>query len=1179
MKIKQSNGLFQPWKKLSKLLMRGFVLLLCETVLGIVPNNTFSQEKVVIDTEKVVTVDEVFRIIKKQTDYRFIYQEDMFKELPAVQLKKGEIAVDLLLQKVLSRGQFTYVVKPNNIILIEKKMDGVRTPKQDPILITGKVTDETGESLPGANVVEKGTTNGVITDFEGNFSLRVPDESTVLLISYVGYVTQEVVVGNQTRIDIQLVADLSELSEVVVTALGLERETKTVGYAVQTMKGEDIALSAEPNLVRALTGKIAGLQISGGTSGMAGSANILIRGNNNLNGNNLPLFIIDDVPLFNDEDETQSFWDANRTRGQVDYGDPISKINPEDIEEISVLKGAGATALYGSRASNGVILITTKKGTGLKKGRIGIDYTLNTTFSNPVMAQDFQQEYGAGENGVYVYTGDRNNPGASEFTPNSWGPKFGENIFIRQVNSPRVNGELVPVPWQAHPDNLADFMRTGINMQHNLAFSFNGDVASGRISIAHADESGMVPETDEKRTNLNSNILANLSDRWKTELTVNYTESASDNRVPGFGQGMVQNIMRMPSSIDMRYINSVPHKRPDGSEFRFTGFANPYWVLKEDFNSYKRRNIVGRFGLRYDVTDWMEARIAVSKNYSNGEYNNFEEIDQGLTDAGTFFNDGGYAIRTNTYTENNYDFMLIGRRDISDDFNFSFTAGANRRETYSVNWNASVNQLASPGIPNLSNGLGTRNVSQTFSEKLMQSLFGIVSLGYKDFLFADFTGRNDWSSALPKENWSYFYPSTSLSFVVTEALNVDSRVLSFAKLRASWSQVGSDTDPYQLAGTFGTGRDWNGKQTTSYTGTLPPTNLKPQRINSLEFGTEVNLFGNRVSLDVSYYKTNARNQIITVNIPRFTGYSRARINAGNIENEGLELMVNVVPVEIRDFQWTVSVNAAKNETRLIDLHDDVDFVRVGWLSLETRVTEGERYGEIYGYSYVYNDEGRKIIQDNGNAYRSQDYPDMDWDQHIGNAQPDWVGGITNSFRYKDFSLSATISARFGGQVYSHSNVENMRRGLLQETVGLNDRGVDKRLPVSQGGGMRYDGIKEVKDVSGNVTGYVENDTYLSAEDYYNWEAGIHERHIFDASFIKLQDVSLTYRVPSQLIRPLKYVKGATISMFAFNLGVLRSSIPNVDPEVSLGRHNAGQGLESGAVPAARRLGFRLNVRF
>jgi len=1050
------------------------------------------------------------------------------------------------------------------------------------VIISGKVTDTDNNPLISVNVYVKGTQKGTLTDFDGNFSMEVAKGSTVVF-SYIGFQTVEREITRGGDWSLTMTEDEGELNEVVITALGLKRERKSVGYAIQTLKGEEIALSAEPNIVRNLSGKIAGLQVTGGTSGLGGSSSILIRGNNSLNGNNMPLFIIDDVPMFNDENEAQSFWDATRNQGSIDYGDPISKLNAEDIEEISILKGAGATALYGARASNGVILITTKRGKGVKKGGIGIDYTLNTAISNPMLRQNFQQEYGAGNNGQYDYTGDRNNPGNNELSVNSWGPRFGSDVYLPQFRSPRVDGIPAPIEWKAHPDNLSDFLRTGILQEHSLGVAFNGDVASGRISLRHADESGMVPETDEKRTSLNSSLLSDLSDKWKAELTVNYTESASDNRVPGFGQNMVQNIMRMPSNFDMRYINSVPHKRPDGSQVVFTNFSNPYWTLKEDFGSYKRRNVLGRFGLRYEITDWLEARASISKNLSNAEYRNFTQVDQALTNAGNYFNDGAYAISTNTYTENNYDFMITGRNNITDDIDVSYTAGANRRETYAVNWSASVPELATPNLANLNNGIGTKVVNQSFNEKQTQSVFGIVSFGYKDFLYTDFTGRNTWSSTLPANNRSYFYPSASVSFLPIQAFEIDSKIVNFAKVRGSWSQVGSDTSPYQLTGTYSTGLDWNGRQTNGYTGTLPPTNLKPQRINSLEFGGELGLFNNRISMDIAYYKTNAKNQIVSVEIPRFSGYSRALINAGNIENEGVELNLTASPIKTDNFQWDINVNAARNKTSLVELHPDIEFIRVGWLSMETRVTAGDEYGEIYGYSYIENEEGRRIIQDNGLAYRSQEYVREDgtrqWDRYLGNMQPDWIGGLSNSVRYKNFNLSATLSARFGGLVYSASNIENLRRGLTMETVGLNDRGVDKRLPVSEGGGVRADGVVEIKDTSGNVTGYAENETYVEAQEYYNWEAGIHERHLFDASYIKLQDVSLTYRFTPEVVKSLKYIQGMTLSLTGYNLAVLKGSVPNLDPEVSLGRFNAGQGLESGALPSARRFGLRLNIKF
>ncbi len=1044
--------------------------------------------------------------------------------------------------------------------------------------VSGTIKDEGGLPLPGVNIIEKEAQKGTVTDMDGKFVIQATKADHTLVVSFIGFETQEVDIEGRSVINITMKENVTVLNEVVTTAKFISREKKSVGYALQSLKGEDISFEAEPNLVQGLAGKIAGVQITGGTSGMGGSSNIIIRGNTNLSGNNLPLFVIDGVPFYNDEVDKQSFWDAWRTRGTIDWGDPISKVNPEDIEEITVLKGAGATALYGSRASNGVILISTKKGKGIKKGA-GINYSYGMTFSNPANLPDYQQEYGAGNNGVYEYRGDRNNPGTNELTQNSWGPKFDPQLYLPQFRAPVINGQVVKVPWISHPDNVTDFWRTGILKEHNLSMSFGGEDNYGRVSLRHADEAGMIPETDEARNGLTANYLSTLSKKWKAEFMINYNESSSDNRVPGYGDGIIQNLIKMPSNYDMKYINSIPHKRPDGSQVKWLEFDNPYWTLNEDFNKYKRYNLTASTGLRYAITDWLEAKVSVSKNLSNGEYASFTEIDAGLTSSGSFWNDGGYSVSSSTHNENNYDFMLFGKRKLMENLDLSFNLGANQRKTYDSNWSSSVSELATPGFANLGNGVGDKQASQSYSEKETQSVFGLMSFGYNDYLYVDLTGRNDWSSTLPKQNRSYFYPAASMSFLITEAFNIESKILSFGKLRASWAQVGADTAPYQLAGTYGAGDPWDGKQTNAYTSTLPPTDLKPQRTNSLEVGTELNFFDNRLNFDLAFYKTNTRNQIVTTGIPRESGFSYATINAGDVQNKGVELMLNATLVRNKNFQWNLIANASKNENKLVELPDEIKFVRTSWGSMEIRVVEGELYGEMYGYSYVKNPDGRNIIMDNGKPYRSQDYPNMSWDQHIGNAMPKVLGGVTNSIRYKEFRLSATLSGRFGGDIYSMSDATNMSRGLLQETVGLNDKGIEKRLPVSQGGGVRADGVVEVKDESGNVTGYEENQTYVEAQDYYGWLGSLHEEHVFDASYLKLQSVVLTYRFPKKYIKPLKVIQGITLSGSLYNVATLVSHIPNVDPEASLGRTNAGSGMESGALPSPRRINFKLSVNF
>ncbi len=1045
--------------------------------------------------------------------------------------------------------------------------------------VTGTVKDPAGEVLPGVNVIEVGTKNIELTDGNGNYTISVP-MGAKLEFSYMGF--KNVVMDvTKAKIDVTLEEDAAMLDATVVTAMGISREKKSLGYTVQSVKADELAMSPENNLVRALSGKTAGVFISGGSSGMGGSSNIVIRGNTSLSGNNLPLIVVDNVPMYNDEVQTQSFWDGNNSKGKVDWGDPISKFNMDDIEELSILKGAAATALYGSRAGNGVIIIKTKRGSSNQGKFIGIDYSLNLVNSTAASLPTFQQEYGAGYNGIYEYTGDRNNPSNTENTWSSWGPRFNENLYLPQFGAPIVNGKITSIPWQAHPDNLKNFLQNGVLLENSLGVRLSGEKTYGRISFKNSEETGIVQNTDETRNNINANISSKLTEKWTMDFTANYTESASDNRVSGYGDGIVQNLMRMPSNFDMILVESLPYKFEDGSQNKFSGIENPFWQLNENFNSYARKNLMGSISLRYAFRDWLTASISARKNWSDAEYRSFTEIDTYLNSDGNYSNDGAYSISRDSYDANEFNLALNGDIDLfQGDLNLQYHAGAEYRENSSSNWDASINELAMPDIASFVNALGTKNVSHYISSEVATSVYGLVSLGYKNYLFLDVTGRNDWTSTLATNNWSYFYPSASLAFVFTEALGLDKKIFPYGKLRASWAMVGSATGPYQLDGTWSiAGTNWGSNQLAGYTGTLPNTNLKPQMTESLEFGLDFALFNRRLAFDLSYYKTNTRNQIVSVGVPRPSGYSYAKINSGDLENKGWELMMTVQPIKTKDLLWEVTLNGSTNKSTLVELHDQVKFIRTGWGGLEMRVTEGSEYGDIYGYSFVKNDAGEIIVQGDGKPYRSEEYPNMNWDQYLGNASPKWLAGASSRLRYKDLSLSFTFSSRFGGVVYSMSNATNMSMGLLEETAGLNDKGVDKRLPVAVGGGVRFDGVLEVKNEKGEVVGYEENDVYVEAQDYYSHLAGLHEAHLFKADYIKLQEVSLSYRLPLSVVKRLKFVDDIQVSVVGYNLATLLSYIPNVDPEVSLGRHNAGLGMESGALPSERKIGFKLNLKF
>ena len=1052
---------------------------------------------------------------------------------------------------------------------------------------TGTVTsDEDGAPLPGVTVTIKGTSIGVITDNDGKYTLGFNGTTGILSFSFIGMKSVEVDIdASGNRYDVVMYRSAYDIDEIVVTALGITREKKALGYSAQDVSGDELKKTSETNFVSALTGKSAGVFVSTSGGNVGASSSITIRGNNSLKGGNEPLFIVDGIPVSNTL-TTEAGWMAN-----VDYGNALSDINPTDIESISILKGANAAALYGSRGANGVILITTKSGGN--KG-FSISFESTTTFSNPLILPEFQNEYGQGGNEQFAYK-DGLNGGIMDGVDESFGPPLdyvvsaedlqpggrlywtvtegipqtaGQILQLPQFTSPidPLTGERIPTPWISYPDNVKNFYETGILTVNNVSVSQGGEWGNVRLSLTNSNQKGTLPNTDQKKNIINFSVRSNVTDKFSIETRGTYYNIHSDN-LPGsgytFNNPMMQTIWTARQA-DWEYMkNNI--QRPDGSQINWISrwHDNPYWIQNLCLDPFTRNRFMGSVNLRYEFTDWLNLQVRAGTDYYNQTLEKIRPV--GSNPNG--WKEGQYYVTKQGQQEINADFLLSARKEIGSGITVSGSFGGNIMNNKFDRQQTHVNKLVVPDVYSVSNAKETPWTNYYKSEKEIQSIYGLLTFEYKDQIYIDVTGRNDWSSTLPAANRSYFYPSVTGSWIFTETFGIQNNIFTFGKLRLGWAQVGNDTAPYQLDRTYTSSAPFGSNPLFSLSNTLPPYDLQNELIESIEIGTDLRFFDNRLGIDLTVYKTSAYNQILDAGISNTAGYSSVRMNAGQLDNKGIEVMFNAIPVRTNNFSWDINVNWSKNKNQVISLNDEIETLLLysgpgGGNGMKVYAPVGGDYGTIMGKGYVY-DNGDIVVGDNGIPLTSEV-------KEIGNIMPDWFGSISNSFNYKGVRFSFMIDSKWGGDIFSHSNWHGWQTGAYASSAGLNDKGVDQRLPVEDGGGVCFGGVYEDG---------TPNDTYLFL-DGVRWNPFARaERWLYDASYIKLREVSLSYALPQRIYSKLR-LKGAEVSVFGRNLAILYSNLPNIDPEAS--RRSASpteQGIEYGNIPASRSIGFNIKLSF
>ena len=1038
--------------------------------------------------------------------------------------------------------------------------------------VTGVVTDQEGLPLPGANVVVKGTSNGTQTDFDGNYSIQA-NTGDVLVFSFVGQTTEERNIGAASSIDVTLGLDAESLDEVVVTALGITRKEKALAFSAPKVDSESLNSAQNSNAVSALSRKVAGVSITSPSGNLGGSQRILIRGVNSVTGNNQPLFVIDGVPMDNSNFNTT---DVQRGGGGVDWGSAINDINPNNIESMTVLKGAAA-ALYGSRAANGVILITTKKGNN--KNKLGVTVNSSISFNQVAILPDLQREYGGGSSSSFatqVING--NTYKLAEYgTDESWGPKYDPNQLVLhwdafdQESFPE--SYLKPRPWVAPAHDVESFYNTGITNSNSVTIGTSGDYGSYLFSFGNENTTGVLPNTSTDKYNLKLSLTQKLNDRVTASSNLNYVRTQGIRPTLGYGDNSVTQKFFQWGQRQLDFERLRNYKNLDGTQRTWNRSAwndatpkfsdNPYWTTFENTPTDERDRVFGNFSINYQVTDDLSLKGAVY-----GDVYSFKNTERAAVGSQA---QSYYLERDYSFYEFNYEFVANYQKEISDNFGVNLLAGVNKRDSKKTYVGLSTTGgLSIPGIYNINNGLGPidnapNGLPAYTSKRKTNSIFGSVGFSIYDQLFLDFTARNDWSSTLPDDNNSYFYPSASAAWVFSDA--VSDNASWFGKLRLGWAQIGNDTDPYRVVTTMLLQTPFDGNGRVTLPTTSLNTDLKSETTETWEVGTELSFFNRRVNLDFTYYSNKTTDQIIPVDLSLATGYGGKWINSGEMTNKGIEIGLGLTPVRTENFQWDIHMNFSKNENELVELDEGLETLLLTNAPFRVNLVAftGHTYGTIMGTDFLYDDQGNKVITSDGTYAATRDLVSL------GSVLPDWNAGITNTFRYKNLDLNFLIDIRKGGKYYSTSHQWGMYSGMLEETVQNNLR-EDGIVLEGVTGNITYnpDGTYDVTDTAPN-TQRIDGQTYGTG--FYGTADA---QNVFDADYVKLREITLGYTFNRDVI---PFVDTLRLSFFGRNLVTWGLDYDGIDPETTSAGSGNIQGLEGGLQPSLRSYGMSLQVGF
>ena len=1048
-------------------------------------------------------------------------------------------------------------------------------------------TEEDGEPVIGASVIVKGTALGTVTDVNGRFELSgLSPSATRLLISYISLMAKEVAIAPQ--VSVTLKSDTHLLDEVVVTALGISREKKALGYTAQEVKQDALVQGKDNNLLNSLSGKIAGVRITN-TQGDVGSSRIVIRGETSIAGENQPLFIVDGIPVDNSQ--------LNARSSGRDFKNAIADLNPEDIKTLTVLKGPNAAALYGARAAHGAIVITTKGGDKRQKG-IGITLHSSTQVSFVATLPEFQNLFGQGAGGRFSYV-DGNGAGVNDGVDESWGPRLDIGLLIPQFDSPLdADGNRVATPWVSHPNNVRDYFRMGISTNNGISIARGDDKYQFRVGYNYEKQVSIVPDAGTNKTNISLNTDYHLAKWIVVGATANYIVYTAPS-LPGSATPSGSNVRSNSPMLQFlwfgRQVDTNSLKADYTRNWNSSYYDNPFWSASYNTQSQERHRLIGDLHAEFRLTDGLHVRFRTSTDWYNDRRKS--KVKWGSAGAGSPY--GSYAEDAYTVKENNTEVLATYIKQLNKNWGIDALLGFNvRNKQYENNYQAAP-RLAVADLYTLTNSRDPLTSSNDFYRLRQYGLYGSIQLDYRRWAFLNITGRNDWSSTLPVDNNSYFYPSVTASVLLSEAFGWRSKAVNYLKIRGGWSQVGADANPYQLATVFTSETAFNGNPLQSSSTIGMNSNLKPENTSSIEAGFEAAFWDNRLYLDFTYYKTDSRNQILKLATTAASGYTSQVRNAGHIRNRGYEIQLGAVPIQTsKGFRWNLDLNYGANSSKVVKLDDEglITSYQLYSSGIQILASVGEAYGTLFGTSYVRDANGNVVVDANGLPKISTT------NKTLGKFTPDWTGGISNTFSYRSLSLSFLIDASVGGSIFSNTNKTGKYTGVLANTLSGRDAehgglwyytdamGNNVRLSESPSYSVSSDGLYYAQ-VNGQSTrvyqdgimveGVTEsgskNEEVVSAEKYYHRIYSIAEANVYDASYVKLREVALSYRLPRLWTQKL-HLQEASVTLTGRNLWTIYKSVPNIDPESALTTGNA-QGVEAYSLPTTRSFGVNLSVKF
>lgn len=1095
-----------------------------------------------------VPMKEIFTAIERQTGYNFVISSVLLREALPVSVDFKNASLTQALDQCFLAQPFKYTINGKTIVVSRKVTSTIKPQQQRQV--TGRIINEEGTPLTHVNIKTKDGSASTTSNKDGQYKIAVPNQSTILVFSHLGYTTLEkdISVSNVLNVRMQSI-DLG-IKEVVVTALGIEREKKALGYAVQQIGGSEVQDVATDNWINALNGKVPGMMLNT-ADGPMGSSDIILRGDKSLSlGSSGALIVVDGVIISNAiSGNDGAAYESSES--PVDFGSTMSDINPEDIASINVLKGPGATALYGARGANGAIIITTKSGT--ERDGLGITFSSDVRLQQVNRWPDYQNEYGSGahsSNGYYSYHDSDDGIGVTSVS--DYGPRLNTGVKYYQYDPVTKTQSAERVPWISYPNNRKDFFRTGLTYTNNLAIEGGNKTTKARLGFSNLQNQYILLNTGYQRTAVSMSLDHQLSNKIKLGAKVNYNNKSSDN-LPSSGYDnntITFFIMAMSPNMNSEWFRDYWTVKDQRQNRPYTTtLENPYFALYEQLNPMSRNGVFGNINFAYTITP----ELTLTAKTGVDSYQDVSSSRQPISSRR--FVNGFYKEQNIIRYEMNSDFLLSYNKSFNSDFKFGASVGGNRMSSAYNRTRAYINQLVIPGEYTLVNGVDRPFFTPYRSEKRINSVYGFTNISYKDFLFLELTARNDWSSTLPENNNSYFYPSVNTSIILSDIFKWRGSAVDYAKLRLSYAEVGNDTDPYRIDDYYGAS---NFSSSLNNPTNKSNANLKPERTRSYEAGVEGILLRNRMGVDVAVYRTDTYNQILNVPVERASGYYNALMNAGTVRNQGIEVQTWIRPIYNSKFKWRVTLNAAANRGTILELADNIEgiamYARAGASILGV---EGGSMGDIYGLGYLRN-ENDEIIYEAGSPLLTTEITKQ------GNVIPSWKGGIVNGFQYKNWTMKVLIDGEFGHGKYSFSHSRMMVMGKLKAT-----------LPGREEGALLGEGVVANSDGT-----WRPNDVAVLPSVHYtmHYQRSNAETNILDASFIKLREVSIGYSIKTKQLSKLG-IKQPSVSIYGRNLFIW-TKWPIYDPES--GTLDGGlmvRGLDIGQFPSSRTMGAKIKFSF